>query len=316
MKHIIIPGGSGFLGRRLARMLLARGDRVTVLGRAASPPDNLPDGAHWQSWDAKTLGDWAACLDGADVIVNLVGRSVDCRKTEENKRIILESRVHSCRVLGEAVRSVANPPPVWVQSATAHIIGDPEPRDTVCDESTPPGPMHEMAPRVGVAWEAAFEEAKLPEQRGVVLRISFVLGRDGGALRRLSKLTRWGLGGTVGRGDQWMSWIHEDDLARLMIAAIDDPAYRGVYIVTAPNPVTNRQFMRAMRKAYRRPWSPPAPAPAIRFACRFLLNTDPELALLGRRCVPTRLLEEGRFTFEHPDLGPALEELARGASKG
>ncbi len=309
MKHIVIAGGSGFLGRRLARELLARGDRVTVLGRDGTPPSNLPRGTHWQRWDAKMLGDWSAVLDGADAIVNLVGRSVDCQKTVENQRVILESRVDSCRVLGEAVRAVHKPPLVWVQSATAHIIGDPVPRDTICDESTPAGPMHEMAPRVGVAWEAAFHEAKLPLQRGIVMRISFVLGRDGGAMQRLSTLTRWGLGGTVGRGDQWMSWIHEDDLARLMIAAIDDAAYEGVYMVTAPHPVTNREFMRAMRKAYARPWSPPAMAFAVRLAARFLLDTDPELALLGRRCVPTRLLSETKFEFAYTELGPALADL-------
>jgi uncharacterized protein (TIGR01777 family) len=212
-------------------------------------------------------------------------------------------------VLGQAVRTVRSPPPIWIQSATAHIVGDPEPKDTICDEATPPGPMSEMAPRVGVAWEQAFTESKLEDQRGVILRISFVLGPHGGALRRLKWLTRLGLGGTVGSGDQWISWIHQDDLDRLIICAIEDDSYNGVYVVTAPEPVTNRQFMRAMRRAYRRPWSPPAPAIGVRLACRFILNTDPELALLGRRCIPSRLVKEHNFPFRYPTLDQALENL-------
>ncbi len=310
-RRIVIAGGSGFLGRGLAQALAARGDEPTVLGRAAMPPANLPRGAVWRTWDARTPGDWVGCLDGAAAVVNLVGRSVDCRKTEANKREILESRVESCRALGQAMRAVRRPPPVWIQSATAHIVGDPEPRDTICDEATAPGPMHEMAPSVGVAWEHAFAQAKLPSQRGVALRISFVLGRDGGALRRLRAVTRLGLGGTVGRGDQWISWIHEDDLHRIVLAALDDDRYVGTYMVTAPHPVTNRHFMRAMRRAYRRPWSPPAPALGVRLACRLLLNTDPELALRGRRCVPTRLLQEHGFAFAHPTIDAALADLAR-----
>ncbi len=340
--RVVLAGGSGFLGRGLTAALVERGYAVTVLSRSASggfaasggsaasgasgasggsggfggSEEGKREGVTWRQWDAKTLGDWAECLEGAAAIVNLVGRSVDCRKTAENQRVILESRVDSCRVLGEAMRAVERRPGVpgvpgvWVQAGTAHIVGDPEPLDTVCDESTPPGPQHEMAPRVGVAWERAFEEARLPEQRGVVLRISFVLGAKGGALARLSKATRLGLGGTVGSGDQWISWIHQNDLNRLIIAAIEQEAYRGTYMVTAPEPVTNRAFMEAMRKAHGRPWSPPAPAMGVRLACRWVLDTDPELALLGRRCVPTRLLEQG-FAFEHPEVEEALEDLRR-----
>jgi len=305
--HIVIPGGSGFLGQSLTDHLLAQGCRVTILSRSKHEDR---DGVTYRQWDNQTLGDWAQCLDGADAIVNAVGRSVDCRKTPRNKRIILESRVNSCRVLGEACRAIDSPPPVWVQFATAHIVGDPVPLDKACDESTPPGPQDEMAPAVGVAWEQAFQDARLPEQRGVTLRISFVLGKQGGALDRLRAVTRLGLGGTVGHGRQWVSWLHEHDLNRLIHAAITDERYRGVYMATAPEPVTNREFMRELRRAYRRPWSPPAPAIGVRLASRLILNTDPELALLGRRCVPTRLREEAGFAFEYPELPGALQHLA------
>jgi uncharacterized protein (TIGR01777 family) len=311
--HVVIAGGSGFLGRGLARELRQRGSSVTILSRSDSRPSDWPDdlteGVDWLKWDARTLGEWASCLEGVTAMVNLVGRTVDCRKTPENKKVILESRVDSCRVLGEALRTVTAPPPVWIQSATAHIVGDPEPRETICDESTPPGPMHEMAPFVGVEWEKAFNAAKLPEQRGVILRISFVLGPHGGPFARLANLTRIGLGGTVGPGTQWMSWIHQHDLSQLMIAAIDDESFEGVYMVTAPEPVTNRDFMRDMRRAAGRPWSPPAPSIGVRLACRFLLNTDPELALLGRRCVPTRLQSEHGFAFQYPTIDVALQDL-------
>lgn len=318
--HVVIAGGSGFLGRGLSWALRERGYDVTILSRSAAPAPGFPEGTQWRQWDARTLGDWAACLTGATALVNFVGRSVDCRKTEENKRIILESRLDSCRVLGEALRPPEAPevegghpgPPVWIQAGTAHIVGDPEPRDAICDESTPPGPMHEMAPSVGVAWEQAFHEALLENQRGVVLRISFVLGSNGGAMTRLSRLTRWGLGGTVGKGDQWISWIHQHDLNRLILAAIEDASYTGAYMTTAPQPVTNRAFMRAMRRAYHRPWSPPAPAVGVRFACRFLLDSDPELALLGRRCVPTRLAHEHHFQFEYPTIEEAIAACANG----
>ena len=307
--HIVIPGGSGFLGRGLAQSLIERGDRVTILSRQPDRPRDLDERIAWRNWDGRTLGDWADAFENAAAIVNFVGRSVDCRKSHENRRVILESRVDSCRVIGEAVRRAENPPPVWIQPATAHIVGDPVPEETICDESTPPGPQDEIAPHVGVAWERAFQEARLPEQRGVILRISFVLGPRGGALQRLSTLTRLGLGGTVGSGRQWISWIHQHDLNRLILRAIDEPSFEGVYMTTAPEPVTNREFMREMRRAYRRPWSPPAPAIGVRFACRFLLNTDPELALLGRRCVPARLQAEHDFSFRYPTLRAALEAV-------
>jgi len=304
-RHIVIPGGSGFLGQSLTAHLRKHGHRVTILGRSAHPDR---EGVTYRQWDNRTVGDWADCLDGADAIVNTVGRSVDCRKTLKNKREILESRVNSCRVLGEALQQMDQPPPVWVQFATAHIVGDPVPLDTVCDESAPPGTG--MAPDVGQAWEQAFEEARRPEQRGVTLRISFVLGRRGGALDRLRAVTRLGLGGTIGHGNQWVSWIHEHDLNRLILAAIEDEQYRGVYMTTAPHPVTNRDFMRELRHAYQRPWSPPAPTLGVRLASRFVLDTDPELALLGRRCVPRRLMDETGFEFVFPRIDQAMADLA------
>ncbi len=306
-KKIVIAAANGFLGRHATAALLNQGYRIVALVREGRQREVI---SHPQVeirvWDGKKPGDWAGDLDHAAGVMNLVGRSVDCVKTPEHRKEIMDSRIEATRVLGEACRAVANPPPVWLQAGTAHIIGDPEPRDTVCDDATIP-PTHGLAPQVGRAWEGAFARALLPSQRGVMFRISFVIGPDGGALQRLVPLTKAFLGGTVGRGDQWMSWLHIEDLNRLWLAALENPRYHGTYMATAPHPVTNRVFMRTLRHACSRPWSPPAPGWAVRLAAPFL-KTDPELALLGRRVVPTRLREEAGFEFKWPDLEPALRD--------
>ncbi len=298
--HVVIAGGSGFLGRGLIGELTDRYDRIVVLTRGSDRQDGPVRYVHW---DARDVGEWATHLDGAAAVINLVGRSVDCRKTPENKRIILESRVDSVRALAGAWRQCANPPRVWVQSATAHIYGDTT--DEVLDESSPIG--EGFAPQVGTAWEAALSDEALPGCRKVLLRISFVLGRNGGPLRTLTKLARLFLGGTVGSGKQYISWIHVADLNAIILRALNDDSMQGVYVVTAPNPVTNREFMKALRSAVGRPWSPPAPGMGVRVAA-WLMRSDPELALLGRRCVPTRLMNEG-FTFRFPHVGDAVNDL-------
>jgi uncharacterized protein (TIGR01777 family) len=305
--RVVVAGGSGFLGRALIQDLLGRFDDVVVLTRGPSRVDGR---TRHVNWDARTIGPWASEVDGAAAIVNLVGRTVDCRKTPANRKVILESRVDSVRVLAEAAGRAANPPAVWVQSATAHIFGDTG--DEILDESSPTGAG--FAPVVGTAWEKAFDEADLPRTRRVTLRISFVIGRGGGALKTLARFGRFGLGGATGTGRQYMSWIHAADLNRIILRAIDDPSMQGVYVVTAPSPVRNDEFMRLLRKAVHRPWSPPVPETVVRVGA-WLLRTDPELALLGRRCVPTRLLREG-FRFEFPELQGALDDLLPRSNDG
>ena len=303
---IVIAGGSGFLGQCLTRRLVDQDERVVVLSRQRAVHSDLATYVHW---DARTPGDWVQHLDGASALVNLVGRSVDCRKTPDHCDEILRSRVDATRVLGEAIRAVDRPPPVWVQMSTAHIYGDPP--DTVCDEASPCG--WGLAPHVGCAWEQAAAEAVLPQMRSVVLRTSFVLGRDGGALPRLMSLARWGLGGKVGHGRQGISWIHEADLTRLLERAIRNDSMQGVYVVTSPHPVSNTEFMRELRNALRIPFGLPAPAWMVRIGASWLLDTDPELALYGRYCVPRRLEREG-FQFQFGSLQAALEDLCRGTA--
>lgn len=303
LARITIAGGSGFLGLSLARHLAAGGAEVTILSRSA-PRESGP----WRHipWDARTLGGWLTAIDGASGLVNLVGRTVDCIKTPDHCDEILRSRVEATRVLGQAIRRIASPPPVWVQMSTAHIYGDPP--EAFIDEDSPFG--YGLAPTVGRTWEQAFADAIPPGIRPVTLRTSFVIGRGGGALSRLTKLARFGLGGTVGHGRQGMSWLHELDMNRIFERALADQLMTGPYIATAPNPVSNTEFMRELRRALRMPIGLPAPAFLVRLGAPLVMRTDPELALYGRYCIPKRLQAEG-FEFKFPTLSSALADLCR-----
>src|SRR5271157_1236418 len=302
---IVIAGGSGFLGISLATHLAASGKSIVILSR--HPPKPTGPWKH-VSWDARTPGEWRRELDGASGLVNLVGRSVDCIKTPDHQDEILRSRLEATRVLGLAVRSSASPPPVWVQMSTAHIYGDPP--HVICTEESPFG--YGLAPFVGLAWEEEFRANVLPSQRQVVLRTSFVIGRDrgagGGALARLLMLVRLGLGGRVGSGTQGMSWIHETDMNRLFERALADPAMQGAYIASSPNPVSQQLFMRELRRAVGIPIGLPAFSWMVREGAPWLLRTDPELALFGRYVVSQRLQDE-QFEFQFPQLGEALGDL-------
>lgn len=300
--RIVIAGGSGFLGRSLADHLSQFECDVVLLSRN-EPAEQGP----WRfvRWDARHEGDWISELDGATAVINLAGRTVDCVKTPENCDEILRSRVEATEVLGQAMQRATTPPPVWVQMSTAHIYGDPP--TAVCDESSAPG--YGLAPTVGKAWEQAHRRALLPSMRSVVLRTTFVLGRRGGAFGRLARLAQWGLGGKAGHGRQGISWIHEVDMNRIFVRAICDADMKGTYVVSAPNPVSNAVFMRSLRRALRQPIGLPAPAALVQIGAPLVLKTDPELALLGRYCVPKRLLDDG-FRFEFPQIEAALADLA------
>jgi len=256
------------------------------------------------------LGEWSQALEGSRGLVNLVGRSVDCIKTPDHQDEILRSRTEATRALGLAVRSVHSPPPVWVQMSTAHIYGDPP--SVLCTEDSPFG--YGLAPFVGRAWECEFEKNVLPTQRRIVLRTSFVIGRDrgagGGALARLLTLVRFGLGGTVGSGTQGMSWIHEADLNHLFERALTSDRMEGAYIASSPNPVSQRGFMKTLRRVVGVPIGLPAFSWMVRIGAPLFMRTDPELALYGRYVVSKRLQQE-RFEFQFPYLADALSDLLK-----
>lgn len=310
-KPIVIAGGSGFLGISLATYLTALGRKVVILSRGV-PKVAGP----WQhvEWDARTLGGWCRVLDGAHGLVNLAGRSVDCTKTPDHCDEILRSRVEATRVLGQALRTISSPPPVWVQMSTAHIYGDPP--EVICTEDSAFG--YGLAPTVGRAWEHELSLQALPTQRVVIVRTSFVIGRNrgvgNGALGKLSWLARIGLGGTVGSGRQGMSWIHETDMNRIFARALQEPTMQGAYIASSPHPVSQREFMRTLRKAVGMPFGLPAFSWLVRLGAPILLRTDPELALYGRYVIPKRLEDEG-FDFEFPQLEQALSDLISNVGK-
>ena len=300
MKTIILAGGSGFLGRSLAPFLSACGYRVLVLSRSATA---IGTGVESLRWDGKTPGSWCDAIEEASAVVNLTGRSVNCRYTARNRREILDSRLDSVRVLGEAIAASRRPPEVLVQASSLAIYGDAGER--VCDERTASGSG--FGAEVCLQWEAAVNSLSLPHTRTVVLRIGFALGRDGGALQTLAGLTRWFLGGRAGSGDQYISWIHIADLNEMFRTAVEVGSTIGVYNATGPRPVTNLEFMRELRAVMGRPWSPPVPSAAVKLGA-LLMRTEASLALTGRRCLPARFLERG-FRFQFPELRPALADL-------
>ena len=299
MKHIILAGGSGFLGRSLAEFLVGRNYRVTILTRS---PRSTPGAVREVRWDGQTLDDWADCLEGATAVVNLTGKTVNCRYTPENRREIVESRVNSVRVIAQAIQRCSRPPGVLVQASSLAIYGDPG--ETVCDENAPSA--NGFAAETCIAWEKALKEPNVPI-RTVVLRIGFVLGRQGGALQTLASLTKWGLGGRIGSGQQYISWIHHYDMNRMFLAAIDNPKIEGVFNATSPQAVTNAEFMHELRQVLRRPWCPPAPVVAVRIGAA-IMGTEASIALTGRRCIPKRFLDDG-FKFNFTRLSEALHEI-------
>lgn len=251
---IIIAGGGGFLGKALARALTAREHEVVILGRHPLPP-GVP--ARFVPWDGRTPdAAWVRELEGAAGIVNLTGKNVNCRYTPAALREINASRVDSVRAVGEALRRCHCPPAVWVQAGSLAIYGDAGEHE--CDETTSPGAG--VPVDTCLLWESAFAAEETPGTRKVLHRISFVLGRQGGALRLLETLTRCFLGGAVGSGRQYISWIHEQDMVRLWERSLEDPRMCGTYNATSPGPVPNALFMRELRRALGRPWSPPTPA--------------------------------------------------------
>jgi uncharacterized protein (TIGR01777 family) len=308
---IVIPGGSGQLGTVLARAMQSEGHDVVVLSRQ-------PCARPWRvvGWDGATLGAWSKELDGGDVLINLTGRSVNCRYTASNRQEILESRVGATRVLGEAISQASRPPRVWLQACTATIYAHryDAPNDeasglTGGEELDAPGTW-KFSIDVARAWERAFTEAVVPHTRKVALRLAMTMSPDhGGVFDTLLWLVGRGLGGKAGDGRQFVSWIHYEDFVRATRWLMDHEEVEGVVNVAAPHPLPNADFMRALRDASGTRVGLPATRWMLEIGAVFL-QTETELILKSRRVVPGRLLDHG-FVFEYPLWPDAARDLYR-----
>ncbi|MEE9312570.1 MAG: TIGR01777 family oxidoreductase [Planctomycetota bacterium] len=305
--NYVIPGGSGIVGQGLAQALLANGHSVQILSRNPSG-DEI-------EWDGQNLGEWASCLDGADVVVNLAGRSVNCRYTKKNLKQLMDSRVDSTRVVGEAIAQAANPPRVWLQMSTAtiyaHTFGDANDDETgVIGGNEPDVPRYwDYSIDIGKAWEAEQEKADTPKTRKVALRTAMVMGRQkDGIFGVLCGLTRKGLGGSLAGGRQYMSWIHEDDFNNAIEFLVENDL-SGPINLAAPNPLPQREFQAVLRNALGIKIGLPATKWMVKLGAIFM-RTDPELVLKSRKVVPKRIVDAG-FEFEFNSWQYASKALLR-----
>lgn len=301
---IVIPGGTGHLGRMLTSAFRRRGDDVVVLSRNVE--------AEARRWDGRTLGDWAAEVDGADLVINLAGRSVDCRYGPREREEILRSRVDSTRVIGEAIARARRPPALWLQASSATIYSHryDAPNDEYLgvfggDEPNAPEEWN-FSIDVVKAWERAVDEADTPCTRRVKLRTAMVMSAErGGAFHALLRQVRLGVG-RYGDGRQYMSWIHERDFVRAIGWLVGNDLEGGVN-VASPNPIPNDEFMRELREAWGSHVALPVSG-AVLDAGAMFARTETELVLKSRRVVPARLLQHG-FTFDYPQWHDAAREL-------
>lgn len=307
---IVIPGGTGEVGTILARAFHGDGHDVVILSR--TPKNDAP----WcfVVWDGKTLGDWASEIDGSDVLINLAGRSVNCRYTDANKDEIMRSRLESTQALGLAVQNAANPPNVWIHASTATIYSHryDESNDEltgVIGGSEPDAPAKwRFSIDVATAWERALNEVVTPRTSKVAMRLSILMSPDrGGTFDLLLNLARFGLGGKNGDGRQYVSWIHDHDFLRSVYWLIDHEELVGPVNLASPNPLPNSDFMRLIRKACGMPFGLPAFKWQLEIAT-FLMRSESELVLKSRRVVPKRLTDSG-FAFEFPHWDDAVRDL-------
>lgn len=306
---IVIPGGSGQVGTALARAFTANGDEVVVLSRTHFDAD-------WRivEWDAVTLGPWTNEIERSDVVINLAGRSVNCRYGAENRREIMDSRVNSTRVIGEAIAAAQEAPKVWLQSSTAtiyeHSISNANDDVTgVIGGNEPNTPdTWKFSIDVATAWEQATVEANTPRTRKVLMRSAMTMGTGkDGIFDTMLGLVRKGLGGTAASGKQYISWIHEDDFVESVRWLINHDELSGPINISSPNPLPNREFMRIFRESWGTSFGLPAMEWQLAFGAWFM-NTETELILKSRHVVP-KLLTDSGFKFRFPDWSEACRAL-------
>jgi uncharacterized protein len=308
---IILPGGSGQIGTLLARAFSNDGHEVSVLSRRRL--NNLP----WKvvQWDGKNPGDWAGEFENADAVINLTGRSVNCRYNEKNRRLIIESRINSVRAIDQAIRHAAHPPGTWLQAATATIYTHryDAPNDEVTGQMDGPEraapETWRFSTEVAHSWERAINEAgPLARTRKVVLRSAMTMSADsGGVFDVLLRLVRHGLGGRAGDGRQYVSWIHELDFVRAIYYLIQHPSLDGPVNICSPAPLGNDEFMKILRDTWGARFGLPASKLMLEVGA-FFLRTETELILKSRRVYPKRLIDDG-FVFTFPNWPDAARDL-------
>ncbi|HET6387355.1 MAG TPA: TIGR01777 family oxidoreductase [Armatimonadota bacterium] len=307
--RIVLPGGSGQVGTVVARHFHAAGHEVVALARS-------PIRAPWKTvqWDGATVGDWAAEIDGVDIVINLAGRNVNCRYNATNRREIKESRVHTTKLVGQAIAQAARPPEIWMNASTATIYRHTFER--AMDEATgelgggePDAPdAWRFSIEVAKSWEEAFFSSPAPATRKIALRSAMIMSPDrGGIFDTLLGLVRRGLGGTAGSGRQFVSWVHEQDFLRALEYFIDHADIEGIVNAASPNPLPNKEFMSDLREAWGTKVGLPAAAWMLKIGAVFL-RTETELILKSRRVVPGRLAACG-FQFEFPEWAVAAHDL-------
>lgn len=299
---IVIAAANGFIGRSLVDFFK---EHYRIVALVRKPQASTAD-VKYRVWDGHTVGSWSVDLDGALAVINLAGKSVNCRYNEENKAAIYASRLESTAAIGEAIRLCANKPKVWINAASATIYAHSTDRPNT-EENGIIGTGFSVD--VCQRWEACFATYKQPETRQIVLRTAIVLGQTGGVMTPFKRLVRFGLGGKMGNGDQQFSWIHERDVCRAIAFLIENEATSGVYNLSAPNPVTNDHFLRVLRNRLRVPFGIPQPKWLLEFGAK-LIGTETELILKSRFVLPARLQQAG-FNFAFPTIEKCLENLVK-----
>lgn len=297
---LIIAAGTGFLGNVLIQHFKNKFEEIIVLTRGKSETKNR---IKYINWDAKSFSGWEKELENADLVINLAGKSVDCRYNEKNKAEILASRIDSTKILNEAILQCKNPPKHFINSSTATIYRHSE--DKEMDEYS--GEIgNDFSMNVAKEWEKTFYKVETPKTLKTAIRTSIVLGKNGGAFVPLKKLTQLGLGGKNGNGKQFVSWIHEKDFARA-IAFIIEKELSGSINVVSPKPIRNEVFMKKLQKAIGIPFGLPISKPILEFGAK-IIKTETELVLKSRNVIPKRLTENG-FEFEFGDLEKTFKNL-------
>lgn len=302
MKKLIIAAGTGFLGKVITEYFKPKVETIIILTRGvASQHENIA----YVNWDAKTLGPWQEELEGADVLINMTGKSVDCRYHQKNKDLILNSRVNSTQILGKAIQACQNPPKVWINSSTATIYRHSLDKE-MSEETGEIGAGFSVD--VAKAWEQSFFEIKTSKTRKIALRTSIVLGRNGGALQPIINIVKIGLGGKQGSGKQKFSWIHETDFVRSIEFIIQTNTLEGPINIVSPSPITNEQLMDTIRSVKKIPFGIPLSKPILEIGAR-IIKTETELILKSRNVIPQKLIKKS-FQFHFPEIQNAIKDLS------